>query len=68
VETEFSEVRFDGDKEKADKVYDGMEPLVAQDIAEIILFIANRPDHVNIMDTIVLPVDQSSSTMVHRDE
>jgi NADP-dependent 3-hydroxy acid dehydrogenase YdfG len=68
VETEFSEVRFRGDKEKADKVYKGMRPLVAQDIAEIILFIANRPDHVNIMDTIVFPVDQSSSTMVHRDE
>lgn len=68
VETEFSEVRFSGDKEKADSVYKGMQPLVAQDIAEIILFIANRPDHVNIMDTIVFPVDQSSSTMVHRDE
>lgn len=67
VETEFSEVRFSGDKEKADSVYKGMQPLVAQDIAEIILFIANRPDHVNIMDTIVFPVDQSSSTMVHRD-
>ncbi|MDZ7807031.1 MAG: SDR family NAD(P)-dependent oxidoreductase [Gracilimonas sp.] len=68
VDTEFSEVRFRGDKEKADQVYKGMQPLVAQDIAEIILFTANRPDHVNIMDTVVFPVDQSSSTMVHRDE
>ncbi|MFP8488428.1 SDR family NAD(P)-dependent oxidoreductase [Gracilimonas sp. Q87] len=68
VETEFSEVRFSGDKEKADQVYKGMQPLMALDIAEIILFTANRPEHVNIMDTIVFPVDQSSSTMVHRDE
>jgi NADP-dependent 3-hydroxy acid dehydrogenase YdfG len=66
VETEFSKVRFKGDEEEADEVYKDMEPLVAQDIAEIIHFMANRPPHVNIMDTIVLPVDQSSSTMVHR--
>ncbi|WP_199222901.1 SDR family NAD(P)-dependent oxidoreductase [Rhodohalobacter mucosus] len=66
VDTEFSEVRFHGDTEKARGVYDGMQPLTADDIAEIILFTASRPAHVNIMDTIVLPVDQSSSTMVHR--
>ncbi len=67
VETEFSEVRFKGDKERADEVYDNMKPLVAQDIAEIVHFMANRPPHVNIMDTIVFPTAQSSSTMVHRD-
>lgn len=67
VETEFSEVRFKGDKEQADEVYEGFKPLVAQDIAEIVHFMANRPPHVNIMDTIVFPVAQSSSTMVHRD-
>lgn len=66
VETEFSIVRYDGDTEKADNVYEDMQPLVARDVAEIVHFIANRPDHVNIMDSIVLPVDQSSSTMVHR--
>lgn len=66
VETEFSEVRFKGDKVRADNVYDGIEPLVAQDIAEIVYFTANCPPHVNIMDTIVFPVDQSSSMMVHR--
>lgn len=66
VETEFSEVRFKGDKERADEVYEDMEPLVAQDIAEIVHFMANRPPHVNIMDTIVFPVAQSSSMMVHR--
>lgn len=68
VETEFSEVRFDGDKEKASNVYKGMTPLTAQDIAEIIVFVANRPAHVNIMDTIIYPVAQSSATMVHRNE
>jgi len=67
VETEFSNVRFKGDDASADKVYEGIEPLTAKDIAEIILFTANRPAHVNIMDTVVFPVHQSSSTMVHRD-
>jgi NADP-dependent 3-hydroxy acid dehydrogenase YdfG len=68
VETEFSVVRYDGDKGQAGEVYEDMQPLVAQDVAEIIHFTANRPPHVNIMDTIVLPVDQSSATMVHRHE
>lgn len=68
VDTEFSEVRFRGDKEKAANVYKGIKPLVAEDIAEIIIFIANRPPHVNIMDTIVFPVAQSSANMVHRNE
>lgn len=68
VETEFSEVRFDGDKEKAAQVYKGFEPLRGEDIAEIVVFVANRPPHVNIMDTLVYPVAQSSATMVHRDE
>lgn len=68
VETEFSNVRFKGDNKRADNVYKGMEPLLAQDIAEIVLFMATRPPHVNIMDTIVFPVAQSSSTMVDRSE
>ncbi len=66
VETEFSLVRFKGDQEKADKVYEGMTPLTAEDIAEIVLFIANRPDHVNILDTLIFPVAQSSATMAAR--
>jgi len=68
VETEFSNVRFKGDDDRADSVYKGIEPLTAQDIAEIILFVANRPEHVNILDSIVLPVYQSSAQMVYRDE
>jgi 3-hydroxy acid dehydrogenase / malonic semialdehyde reductase len=66
VETEFSQVRFHGDQEKAKEVYQNLKALSADDIAEIILFIATRPAHVNIMDAIVLPVSQSSSTMVHK--
>ncbi len=68
VETEFSNVRFKGDNVRAESVYKGFKPLSAQDIAEIIVFIANRPEHVNIMDTIIYPVSQSSPTMVYRDE
>jgi len=68
VETEFSNVRFKGDEDRADKVYKDMEPLTGDDIAEIVHFIANRPPHVNIMDSIVFPVNQSSSSMVYRDD
>jgi len=68
VETEFSNVRFKGDENLADGVYEGVDPLTALDIAEIILFTASRPPHVNIMDTVVFPVQQSSSTMVHRNK
>ena len=66
VNTEFSEVRFKGDKAKADSVYNNMNPLVAKDIAEIVWFMASRPDHVNISDVIVLPTDQANSTIVNR--
>ncbi len=66
VETEFSMVRFKGNKDKADKVYEGMEPLTGDDIAEIVVFVANRPDHVNLLDTVVFPVAQSAATMVAR--
>ena len=68
VDTEFSEVRFHGDKEQAKEVYKNMTPLSGRDIAEIIHFVANRPSHVNIMDTIVFPVHQSSATIVARPE
>ncbi|MEQ9309018.1 MAG: SDR family oxidoreductase [Balneolaceae bacterium] len=68
VETEFSNVRFKGDDKRADSVYQGIEPLTANDIAEIIVFMANRPEHVNILDSIVMPVYQSSAQMVHRNE
>ena len=66
VETEFSVVRYGGDKKKADDVYSGTEPLTAKDIAEIILFAASRPAHVNISEVLVLAQAQASAYHVHR--
>jgi len=66
VETEFSDVRFRGDTERAKTVYAGMTPLTPADIAEIVAFCATRPPHVNISDILVIPTDQSSATRVHR--
>lgn len=66
VDTEFSSVRFKGDKEKADKVYDGFDPLIAEDVAEVIYFVATRPPHVNIADTIVFPLAQASASVINR--
>ena len=62
VDTEFSEVRFKGDKDRAKKVYDGYEPLHAQDIAEIIWFAASRPAHVTINDLLIMPTAQASTS------
>lgn len=59
VETEFSLVRFDGDADRAAKVYEGIDPLLAQDIAEIIAFAASRPPHVDLDTIVVKPRDQA---------
>jgi NADP-dependent 3-hydroxy acid dehydrogenase YdfG len=66
VETEFSEVRFKGDSDKAAATYKGLKPLIAEDIADIIHFVVSRPYHVNIADLIVLPTAQASATIVNR--
>lgn len=66
VETEFSVVRFAGDRERADSVYRGMTPLIAADIADAVLWVASRPPHVNIDEIIIKPTDQASATLVHR--
>ena len=66
VETEFSEVRFDGDKERAKKVYQGYRPLTGQDIADVIFWQTCAPDHVNIADVLVLSADQANSTTVNK--
>lgn len=66
VETEFSEVRFKGDSEKAGKVYQGFTPLKPEDIADIIWFAVTRPPHVNIADLTVMCLDQASSTIVNK--
>ncbi|MCK5705617.1 MAG: SDR family NAD(P)-dependent oxidoreductase [Cyclobacteriaceae bacterium] len=66
IDTEFSTVRFKGDKGKADKVYEGFKPLMAEDIADIIYFVATRPSHVNIAETLVLPTAQASVSIINR--
>lgn len=66
LETEFSIVRFKGDKERAKKTYDGLTPLFADDIAQAILFILTRPEHVCINDLEITPKAQANSTMAYR--
>ncbi len=66
VETEFSKVRFKGDEGRAKKVYDGLEPLIANDIAEAIWFVVSRPAHVNINDMLIMPTAQATGTIINR--
>jgi len=66
VETEFSLVRFDGDAERAAKVYEGMTPLDADDVAECVAFVVSRPPHVNIDHLVVMARDQASARRVAR--
>ncbi len=66
VETEFSQVRFHGDRERGATTYAGMTPLSPEDIAEIVIFCATRPAHVNIGELLVTPTDQATVSMVHR--
>ena len=67
VNTEFSLVRFKGNKDKARHVYNGFTPLFANDIAETILFVLSRPQHVNIDDILVMPTDQAFSRDFNKD-
>jgi 3-hydroxy acid dehydrogenase / malonic semialdehyde reductase len=67
AETEFSMVRFRGDKERASAVYKGFEPLHAEDIADAILFVVTRPAHVTINDILIMPTAQASATNIKRD-
>jgi NADP-dependent 3-hydroxy acid dehydrogenase YdfG len=66
VATEFSAVRFRGDRERAAAVYRGMTPLRAEDVADAVLYAATRPAHVSVAEIVLLPTDQASATHVHR--
>jgi NADP-dependent 3-hydroxy acid dehydrogenase YdfG len=66
VETEFSLVRFKGDEDRSKTVYEGFEALKAEDIADLILFMATRPAHVNLADVLIFPTAQASSTLVNK--
>lgn len=66
VETEFSLVRFKGDETRAESVYKGFEPLLAQDIADIVEFVVNRPPHVVLADIVVLPTAQASAALTNK--
>lgn len=66
VETEFSIVRFKGDKDRADKVYQGFTPLDADNIADAIYYVVSQPPHVDVQDMLVLPTAQASGTIFHK--
>ncbi|UKT62507.1 SDR family oxidoreductase [Pedobacter mucosus] len=66
VETEFSIVRFKGDEERAKKVYESFEPLIADDIADAIWYVVSRPKHVNINDMLIMPTAQATATIVNK--
>jgi NADP-dependent 3-hydroxy acid dehydrogenase YdfG len=68
VQTEFSLVRFDGDAERAAAVYQGITPLTAEDVAEVITFAATRPSHVDIDQVVIRPRDQARVWLVHREQ
>jgi NADP-dependent 3-hydroxy acid dehydrogenase YdfG len=68
VETEFSLVRFSGDQDRAEQVYEGITPLSADDVAEVIAFVATRPSHVDIDTVVMRPRDQARVWLVHRDQ
>jgi 3-hydroxy acid dehydrogenase/malonic semialdehyde reductase len=67
VETEFSVVRFKGDRKKAKVPYEGITPLTGDDIADAIVFVISRPPHVNINDMIIMPSAQANSSYIHRE-
>ncbi|GGE28524.1 SDR family NAD(P)-dependent oxidoreductase [Streptococcus himalayensis] len=68
VETDFSEVRFHGDKERAATVYQGIEALQAEDIAQSVLFVANQPSHVQISDMTIMATKQATGFLIHREK
>jgi NADP-dependent 3-hydroxy acid dehydrogenase YdfG len=68
VDTEFSEVRFDGDTERAESVYEDTRPLTPNDVVDTILWSVSRPEHVNVQELVIYPTDQAAPGMVHRED
>jgi NADP-dependent 3-hydroxy acid dehydrogenase YdfG len=66
VETEFSVVRFAGDVERAKQVYQGLRPLSAEDVADVVDYVVNLPEHINVLDVVLTPTAQRSTQVVHR--
>ena len=66
VETNFSVVRFRGDKERADNVYKGIQPLTSDDIAEVAYFAASAPEHMQVAEILVMPTNQATGTIVSK--
>jgi NADP-dependent 3-hydroxy acid dehydrogenase YdfG len=66
VQTEFSLVRFEGDRDRADRVYEGTNPLTAEDVADAIAYVVTRPPHVDIDYLSIKPTDQATARDVHR--
>lgn len=66
VETEFSRTRFHGDSKRADKVYKGIRPLTGDDIADVVIYAAQAPEHVQIAEVLVLATHQANGTVIHR--
>ena len=67
TETEFSEVRFHGDRDQANKVYEGTKPLKGEDIADAIIYVANTPEHVDIINLVMMPTQQRHAFVLHRE-
>lgn len=67
VETEFSRVRFHGDAARADTVYQGYTPLAPNDVADAVLYVVNAPEHVDVLNLVLMPTDQRHATIVHKD-
>ncbi|NIP80395.1 MAG: NAD(P)-dependent oxidoreductase, partial [Gemmatimonadetes bacterium] len=63
----FSEVRFHGDEERAATVYEGYQPLTGDDIADAVFYVANVPPHVDVLQLVVMPTDQRSAHLVHKE-
>lgn len=67
VETNFSRVRFHGDEDRADKVYQGIKPLTGDDVADVVLYAVQAPEHVQIAEVLVLATHQASGSVIHRE-